>query len=49
MHRGGVSTSASDAGQLDSDGQAESADVTVPMMSENHFIDAKVLNIYYSI
>ncbi|XP_035483950.1 protogenin A [Scophthalmus maximus] len=41
MHRGGVSTSASDAGQLDSDGQAESADVTVPMMSENHFIDAK--------
>ncbi|TMS13539.1 Protogenin A [Larimichthys crocea] len=37
----GVSTSASAAAHLGSEGQAESADVTVPMMGQNHFIDAK--------
>ncbi|XP_060924749.1 protogenin A [Limanda limanda] len=40
-YRGGVSTSASAAGQLGSDRQVENADVTVPMMSQSHFIDAK--------
>ncbi|XP_053174817.1 protogenin A [Scomber japonicus] len=41
MYREGVSTPASAAGHPGSEGQAESADVTVPMMSQNHFIDAK--------
>uniref|UniRef100_A0A8D0ANH6 Protogenin n=1 Tax=Sander lucioperca TaxID=283035 RepID=A0A8D0ANH6_SANLU len=36
--REGVNTS---AGHLGSHGQAENADGSVPMMSENHFIDAK--------
>ncbi|XP_035507932.1 protogenin A [Morone saxatilis] len=40
-YREGVSTSASTAGHLVSEGQAESADVTVPMISQNHFLDAK--------
>ncbi|XP_034052791.1 protogenin A-like isoform X1 [Gymnodraco acuticeps] len=34
-------TSAAAAGQLGSEGQTESADVSVPMLSPNHFIDAK--------
>ncbi|KAM6949954.1 protogenin A [Lycodopsis pacificus] len=37
----GVNTSASAAGHLSSEGQAEHADVSVPMMSQNNFIDAK--------
>lgn len=41
-YREGVNASA--AGHPGSEGQAENADVTVPMMSQNHFIDAKVLN-----
>ncbi|CAK6954868.1 protogenin A [Scomber scombrus] len=41
MYREGMSTPASAAGHPGSEGQAESADVTVPMMSQNHFIDAK--------
>ncbi|TKS70127.1 Protogenin Protein [Collichthys lucidus] len=40
-YREGVSTSASAAAHLGSEGQAENADVTVPMMGQNHFIDAK--------
>ncbi|XP_063737045.1 protogenin A [Eleginops maclovinus] len=40
-YREGVSTSTSAAGQLGSEGQAESSDVSVPMLSPNHFIDAK--------
>ncbi|XP_042345387.1 protogenin A-like [Plectropomus leopardus] len=41
MYREAVNTSASAAGHLSSEGQAENADVRVPMMSQNHFIDAK--------
>lgn len=48
MYREGVSTPASAAGHPVSEGQAENADVTVPIMSQNHFIDAKVLNTEYS-
>lgn len=44
MYREGVSTPSSAAGHTGSEGQAETADVAVPMMSLNHFIDAKVLN-----
>ncbi|XP_068168459.1 protogenin A [Antennarius striatus] len=40
-YREGVSSSASAAGTLASERQAEDADVTVPMMSPPHFIDAK--------
>uniref|UniRef100_A0A671YNN7 Protogenin n=1 Tax=Sparus aurata TaxID=8175 RepID=A0A671YNN7_SPAAU len=40
-YREGVSTSALAVGHLASDGQAENADVTVPMMNQSHFIDAK--------
>uniref|UniRef100_A0A671YLS8 Protogenin n=1 Tax=Sparus aurata TaxID=8175 RepID=A0A671YLS8_SPAAU len=40
--RGKNSTSALAVGHLASDGQAENADVTVPMMNQSHFIDAKV-------
>ncbi|KAM9366791.1 protogenin A [Symphorus nematophorus] len=40
-YREGVNTSASTTGHLGSEGQAENADVTVPMISQNHFIDAK--------
>lgn len=43
LHREGSSTSDPAAGRLRSEGEAESADVSVPMMSPNHFIDAKVL------
>ncbi|XP_041648489.1 protogenin A-like [Cheilinus undulatus] len=37
----GVSTAASAAGHMGSEGQTENADVTVPMMSQEHFIDSK--------
>ncbi|KAF3832607.1 hypothetical protein F7725_026272 [Dissostichus mawsoni] len=40
-YREGAGTSAAAAGQLGSEGQTESADVSVPMLSPNHFIDAK--------
>ena len=40
-----MSTSALAAGHLASDGQAENADVSVPMMNQSHFIDAKVLKL----
>ncbi|KAK2920223.1 protogenin A [Channa argus] len=40
-YRDGVNTSASAAEHLDSEGQAETTDVTVPMMSQNNFLDAK--------
>ncbi|XP_033972381.1 protogenin A [Trematomus bernacchii] len=40
-YREGAGTSATAAGQLGSEGQTESADVSVPMLSPNHFIDAK--------
>ncbi|XP_069030563.1 protogenin A [Embiotoca jacksoni] len=40
-YREGVSTSAAAAGHLDSEGQAENTDVTVPMISQSHFVDAK--------
>uniref|UniRef100_A0A8C3AZL2 Protogenin n=1 Tax=Cyclopterus lumpus TaxID=8103 RepID=A0A8C3AZL2_CYCLU len=39
--RKGVNTSASAAGHLGSEGPAEHADVSIPMMSLNHFIDTK--------
>ncbi|KAM8895217.1 protogenin A isoform 1-T1 [Spinachia spinachia] len=37
----GVNTSALITGHLGSEGQAEPADVSIPRMSHNHFIDAK--------
>ncbi|KAM3625132.1 uncharacterized protein V6R79_007308 [Siganus canaliculatus] len=40
-YREGVNTSTSTAGHLGPDGQVEHADVTVPMMGQNHFIDTK--------
>ncbi|XP_030578198.1 protogenin A [Archocentrus centrarchus] len=40
-YREGVSTSAAGARPPASEGQAENADVTVPMMSQNRFLDAK--------
>uniref|UniRef100_A0A3B5A3K9 Protogenin n=1 Tax=Stegastes partitus TaxID=144197 RepID=A0A3B5A3K9_9TELE len=40
-YREGVNASAAAAAHLGSEGQAESADVTVPMMSQSYFIDAK--------
>uniref|UniRef100_UPI003AAC3C22 protogenin A n=1 Tax=Centroberyx gerrardi TaxID=166262 RepID=UPI003AAC3C22 len=39
MHRQGANATA--AGHLGSEGQAENADVMVPMMSRDHYIDAK--------
>jgi len=47
-YREGAGTSAAAAGQLGSEGQTESADVSVPMLSPNHFIDAKVLDTQHS-
>ncbi|KAK2854068.1 hypothetical protein Q5P01_006729 [Channa striata] len=41
MYRDEVNTSTSAAEHPGSEGQAESTDVTVPTMSQNHFIDAK--------
>lgn len=41
-YREGVNTSASAAAHVGSERQAETTDVTVPMMDQNHFIDAKV-------
>lgn len=43
-----MSTSVSAAGHLGSDRQVEDTNATVPVMSENHFIDTKVLNTWYS-
>ncbi|KAM9860550.1 protogenin A [Aulostomus maculatus] len=40
-HREGMTTQASAAGHQGSEGLAENADVTVPMMSPNFFIDSK--------
>lgn len=40
--RESLSTSAAAAGQLGSERQTEVADVTVPMMGQNHFVDTKV-------
>lgn len=44
-----VSTPPSAAGHLSSERQAEDADVTTPMMSQRHFIDAKVFNTKFSL
>lgn len=39
-----ANTSAPTAGHPGAERQADDADVTVPMMSQSHFIDTKVLN-----
>lgn len=41
-----ASASTSSDGQPGTETQADDADATVPMMSQNHFIDAKVLDFY---
>lgn len=49
MNRQEVATPASVAGRPGSAEQTENGDVTVPMMSPNHFIDAKVSKILYKL
>lgn len=46
--REGMNTSVSAAGHLGSDRQVEDMNVTMPAMSQNHFLDTKVLNTWYS-
>lgn len=47
--RESVNTPPSATGHLSSERQAEDADVTMPMMSQNHFIDSKVFNTSFSL
>lgn len=42
IYRNGVSRSTTPVGQQGSEEQEENADVTIPMMTQSHYVDAKV-------